>query len=254
MNVKIDINMDATLKFAHTLDKLHRSALPTAVRDALNRTAFDVKQNTMPYTAAATFTNRSPNFFKANSRVDLAKGWNVNNMSAKVGFISNNLKGSSNYAVEDLEEQEHGGTIDKKTFIPTDQARGGNKAKAVRPSNRLEKIKKKIVDSNKMQGRNKFQQFIKAAVTVGTGGYVISHFKKDILLKINSIGKASRGKGRTGLKVKATPLYSVKKNRSVHVKETDFMRTASVISGSKMDMFFNSAAQKQVDKFKKKLG
>jgi hypothetical protein len=92
----------------------------------LNKAAFDVKQNTMLKSAEASFVKRQPNFFKANSRVEMASGWDLDKMQATVGFNSSGLKGgSNNHAVEDLEQQERGGTIKSRSFIPTDSVPDG---------------------------------------------------------------------------------------------------------------------------------
>jgi len=45
-----------------------------------------------------------------------------------------------------------------------------------------------------------------------------------------------------------TALYSVKSGRSVGVKETGFMRWASIESANKLEDFYIVAAQKQIDR------
>ena len=239
--MQLNINTDAAVKHTNTLEKLHKSALPNAVRSTLNSAAFDVKQRTMPETSKTAFVNKVPNFFKANSRVEMAKGWDLKQMQAVVGFTEQGLKGGSNYAVRDLEQQEYGGTIRKKSFIPLDPARGGNKAKPVRPVNRLSQINK-IVNSNKVTGKTGRQRFLKAAMQAGAGGYVIGNFEKKTLFRVES---ATRGR----LKTKA--LYSFEDNRSVTVSATGFMRKASMTSAKKMNDFYIKEAEKQVKRLKK---
>jgi hypothetical protein len=242
--MKFNINSDAAVKFTNTLEKLHRSALPNAIRSALNSTAFDVKQNTMPAKAKDEFINRSPNFFKANSRVEMAKGWDLSNMKAIVGFTENGLQGGNNYAVKDLEQQEHGGTIKSKSFIPTDEARGSkSNAKPVRPVNRLSNVKN-VVKANK-KGAKK-SDFVKSAIHAGVGGHVIGNFIKKKLFRIDSI-KKSRG----AIKIRKTAIYSFEDGRSVQVKATGFMRSASIQSANKMEMFYAIEANKQVKRLQK---
>lgn len=243
----ININTDAVVKYTAKLEKLHRSALPVAVRNTLNSAAFDVKKTTMPKKAEATFQNREKNFFKANSRVDMAKGFDMKTMQATVGFTENGLKGGSNFAVKDLEQQEYGGAIKSKSFIPMDPARGGNKTRPVRPGNRLSTVNK-IANSakGKVKGRNKQERFIKSAVYAGVGGYVIGNFDKQKLFRINSIRKK---KGNTI--IKKTPIYSFEENRSVRVKATGFMREATIESASKMESVYIKEAEKQIKRLKK---
>lgn len=238
--MQLNINADAAVKFTNTLEKLHKSALPNAVRSTLNSAAFDVKQKTMPEKSKTTFVNRQPNFFKANSRVDMAKGWDLKQMKATVGFTEQGLKGGNNYAVKDLQQQEYGGTIKKKSFIPTDVARGGNKAKPVRPVNRLSGINK-IVNSAKGKGKTNQQKFLASAMHAGAGGYVMGNLPKKVLWRIDSINKV---KGRIQIKKKA--LYSFQENRSVTVGATGFMREASLMSANKMNDIYIREAEKQV--------
>jgi len=240
--VKININTDAVVKFTDKLERIHRSALPIAIRSTLNSAAFDVKKTTMPATSKATFTNRVPNFFKANSRVEMAKGFNIREMKAIVGFVDKGLKGTNNYAVKELEQQEHGGNIEKKSFIPTDKARGG-KTRAVRPGNRLSSINKVV---NSYARNNPKQAFIKAAIKVGPGGHVIGNFQKKIMWRIDSIDRSG-----TRMKIKKTPLYSYQKNRSVHVKATGFMKEASQESANKMQKYYIREAEKQIKRLRK---
>jgi hypothetical protein len=246
MNFTININTNAVVAFTRKLERLHRSALPNAIRGALNKAAFDVKQNTMPRSADSEFIKRSPNFFKANSKVDMAQGFAVNQMRASVGFISNGI--ANNYAVDELEQQERGGLIKRRSFVATDIARGGSAVQPVRPGNRLKSIKK-IANVDHVIGKNSHEKFIKSAVYAGKGGYVISN---GMLWRIDAI-KTKKVKviGRySATKVKATPIYSFDAGRSVSIKGTGFMRRASIESANKLDDFYISEAKRQIERLK----
>lgn len=245
--MQLDVNNNEVVRFTATLEKLRMSALPNAVRGAINNAAFDVKQKTMPAQAKAEFINRTPNFFKANSKVDMATGWNVNSMKATVGFFSNNLRGDNNYAVEDLEEQEYSGSIDKKSFIPLDPARKGGHNTLVKPANRLTAIKNIVVSRNMGAGSKK-QQFVKAIYKAGAGGYVLgSNIKgEETLWRVDSIDPNPDVK-----RFSLTPLYDFRKARKVKVGEKMFMRTASLNSGNKLNKFYIAQAEFQIKKYKK---
>jgi len=243
--MRLNINTAAVVSYTNKLEKMHRSALPVAIRGALNSAAFDVKQKTMPFTAKAEFEQRNRTFFKANSRVVMAKGFNTKTMKSLVGFTENKLKGGDNFAVKDLAQQEHGGKIDKKSFIPTDEARGGSATKAVRPMNRLSRINK-VVNASKSSGGSLKQRFLKAAIRAGKGGHVLGNFPNQKLYKITSIQKRA-GK----LKIRTKALYSFKPGRSVRVKATHFMRTASLMSGNKIDQFFIKEATRQFERLRR---
>lgn len=240
MNVYFNINNNAVVVFANKLEKLRKSALPAVVRNTLNSAAFDVKQNTMPASAAKNFIRRKPNFFKANSKVVMAQGQDVNTMRSVVGFTPTNAK-YNNYAVDELEQQEHSGKIDHRTFVPLDFARSGNShTSEVLPSNRL-KVIKNLIDATKIRGRNRKQQFVLAAIAAGKKGFVIGNLGNKTVFKISSISNVG---GNTV--VKKIPLYSFKQGRSVRIrKATNFMRTASYQSSSKMNQFFAREANKQ---------
>lgn len=240
---EININTDEVVKLTNKLEKLHRSALPVAIRGTLNSAAFDVKQNTMPKSAERTFINRNRNFFKANSRVDMAKGFNIKAMQATIGFVTSGLRGS-NQAVEDLEQQEYGGTIKGRSFIPMDPVRGGSNTKAVRPGNRLSKIRN-IINAAKAKGKTKQEKFIKSALAAGKGGYIIGNLDPQILYKITSITR--RG---NRMIIKKKPLYSFEKGRSVNITRTGFMQSATLKTAKKLDDFYIKQAKKQIQRLR----
>lgn len=247
----LKIDSSACVVLTAKLEKLHRSAFPSAVRGTLNKAAFDVKQNTMLKSAKHTFINRKENFFKANSSVDMARGYDVSMMKSAVGFVSSNLK-YNNHAVKELEQQEYGGKIGERDFIPLDDAREGQSIRqAVRPGNRLRSIRgrmkgslRNIIDASKGPGIGRTQQFIKSALFAGAGGYVIGNFGKRILYQIISV-KKRRGQM---IEIKKRKLYSVESRRSVKIQETGFMRRASNETASKINRFYAEEAQRQFQK------
>lgn len=245
MQLKIDA---AEVKeFTKTLEYLSRSALPVAVRTALNSTAFDVKKNTMP-TAAQTFVQRKPTFFKANSKVEGAKGFDIPGMQAVVGFVP---KGGNDKAVDDLEQQETGGAIKGRSFIPLTHARtGGTWNRTVKSTLRMGTINH-VVDANKETGKNKREKWNKAAIKAGVGGLVIgttvTSKGNHILFRIKEI-KTHEVRGGTYTFTKQTPLYAVRKGRIVTPKATHFMEKAAQESYKKMPDFYIAAANKQIQK------
>lgn len=247
MNTVININSDALVRFSNKLERMGKSALPTAVRSALNKAAFDVKTKTMPDSANDAFIQRKPNFFKANSKVVMARGSDLRTMKATVGFIG---KGTPDRAVEDLEQQEHGGDIGGRSYIPLKQARtGGNWRKNVRASNRISDIKGKVVDSRNVKGRNAREQFIKSAVHAGKGGFVLGDRRtaggNRILFQVRSM---KRIKGQ--MKVKSVPMFALKSGRKVKPKATHFMERASMKSARHIEQHFITAAKRQLQYLK----
>lgn len=222
----IDINNREVVVLANKLEKMHRSAFPSTVRNTLNDMAFDVKTRTLEKSASKAFIRRDKRFFKAFSSVKKAKGFNTKSMFSEVGMID---KGAS----ADMDKQEKGGTVSKRSLIPMDPSRTGrNKGKKVRKKAHISRInvKKKV-------SKDKKQQFMVTVKTVGEGGHFIYG---NILFEIKSIRK----------KIKLVPLYSVKKGRNVKLKSRPFVRPAALESGKKGAVFFRKNAEFQFKKFK----
>lgn len=238
-----NINTNALIQYTVILKNLHRSALPSAVRGALNKTAFHLKTDAMPSKAANTFEKREPNFFKANSRFENAKGFNINAMKSTVGFVENNLRDKPNMAVQELKQQEEGGTIEHKSFIALPGARTGNNfKKKVRANARLKELKK-LANTRDAKGKNFLEKLIKTSIHTGKGGFVLAN---KVVYKIDSIKR----KGKDTV-FKKTKMYSFKKNRSVNVNATNFMHDASLEAQKKMEKYYIDEALRQMSKYRK---
>jgi hypothetical protein len=260
LEIKIDISQ--LQGYAKRLKSLSKSAFPVAIRQTLNDAAFDVKGKSMPKSAGSKFKKRSPNFFKANSKAVQAKGFNVKTMSSEVGFFSNNLRGANNRAVKDLEEQEHGGTIDKKQFIAEEGARVGGTG-LIRSNRYLKKLPSltnrvavsqaygRIGGKLRRIGSNK-QRFIRAAFLAKKkyNGFVLGNKNKNGARTLSIISSITSKNGK--VIIKRTALYSVKAGRRVKVNATNFMQRASYESGLKMDKMFIENAQERFVKHLKK--
>ena len=208
--------------------------MPVAIRLTLNRTAKDMKQRSLLAVTRDKFTIRQKNFFKAFSRIQFAKGFNINRMNSVVGILT-----AGNNAAEDLEKQEVGGKIGGRTFVPTVKARVSKKF--TKPLAR-----KKTLKNFKQIPRVQFgdkKGFLKAMSSVGKGGAVI-YGSMVLLIK----GRRKRG-GRTFFNTEK--IYSFKKGRSVRVKPTRFMRTAALISSNRMEIFYKLEAEKQIKRILK---
>lgn len=234
--MQLNVNTDAVVAFTNKLEKLHRAAFPVAVRSALNSAAFDMKKHSIQVSADNIFTIRKATFFKSNSRVEKANGFDVDTMYAAVGFTGNDQ------AIDDLHQQEKGGKINSRSFIPMQPARTSNSdKKLVRPNARLKNIK--VVDASKVTGKNEKERFVKSVIFAGAGGHVLSEFNgKAYVWKVNSIKRTDEGS------FKLTPLYSFEKGRDIQVKSTKFMAKATEMTTPKIDLFYTKAAEVQFKK------
>lgn len=239
--MQLNIDTSGIDVYSNKLKELSRSAFPVVVRESLSQAAKDMKTNTLLETSKKSFINRTSTFFKANSKFERATGFNVNSMKSKAGFYDNSLKGSpkeGNFAIKDLEDQESGGTIEKKSFIPMLGARSGGSKTLVRANARLQKIKN-VVIASKMGRSNPKVNFILAAHKAGKSGYFIS---KNTLWRVNGLNHAKSSD------LNLTPLYSFKKGRSIKVKPHKFVEKAGSITMQKMDDYFIKNAERQFEK------
>mgnify|MGYP001012205513 CR=1 FL=1 len=216
----------------------------------------------MPKSAKRTFKERQKNFFKANSTAVPAEGFDINSMKSEVGFYENKLSiKSTNYAVKDLEEQEHGGRIKGRDFIARKEARlpGGLVKNAARitelkTGNKIVFIKSSLASktrSGKSTVVSRKQAFIRAAIKakelMGDKALVLGNASsgKRTLSLIRSIRFTKKG---TGIKINRTPLYTFKGGRVVEVQPTNFMKRASFETSSNMDEMYIRRAQAQFKK------
>lgn len=224
--IEINVNDDAFVYFTDKLESLSRTAMPKAVRGTLNSLAFDVKKTTMPFEVNKTFEQRQKNFFKASSRVNTARGFNLNSMESQVGF----MKLGNSDAVENLEHQEHGGKIDSRSFIPTSSARiSKSKKRNVSRKNRIGKI------NNIVKSKGK-KDLVRSVHSAGKDGFVLH---QNMLFRVNSI---------RGRKFRLTAIHSFKKGRSVNVKATHFMEKATKATAKKAPEIFKSEAEFRIKK------
>lgn len=252
MNIHFNVNIDEIKEYTLKLQGLHRSALPVAIRGTLNDAGFALKKNNMPKIARQMFEERQPNFFKANSRVEPATGFDVKSMVAEVGFVSSGLHSpATNYAVRDLEEQEEGGIIKGRSFKPLPGARIGGRGN-VRSNLRIAKLLKtgnvvNAKDSNHTgTGKNgKMQQFIKASIHAGINGYVLggAGAGTGILWRVTNLKRVGRN-----MQFKKQKLYSFKKSGVAKVHATGFMLKAALEVQKEMQFYFKLEAIKQFRK------
>jgi hypothetical protein len=271
--MRIRVDTSAFFEMNKVFTKIEKSAFPLAVRQTLSDAAFYTKKQTLLKVSNETFTIRQRNFFKANSRAEPAQGFDIDRMVATVGMWDQKLtkiNGRHNYAVDELEQQEVGGDIDHKTFIPMTKARKGGKG-VVREKFRYSDIgsAKDIIRAQKgsLTGRgragghaSKKQQFIRAAIMAQKMGKSVFMGNKNpskgsrTLFFINRLSIFSNIKTRKRkLDIKVTPIYNVKKGRAIKVKKTDFMKRAALDASLQIDNFFMKNAHKQIDRLMRKV-
>lgn len=239
------IDSDNLVVATARLERIGKRELPNAARATLNRTAMHVKQVSMPNEAKEEFVQRKPSFWKAASKVEFARGAGIEQMRSTVGFVP--PPNDTGRAVEDMDQQEHGGKIGGRTFIPLKAARTSkNWHKNVKRELRMKALNEMFDSRNSnLKGKNDKENFTLSGIYAGKGGLVLGDRKnargnKTVFL----IRKILRKKGNTV--VVSDPVYSMRKNRKVQVEGTHFMRDASLKAAEKMESIFLEEAAKRI--------
>ena len=231
----LNVNTDALVKYTDKLERANRSAFPVATRTALNSAAFYGKK-ILPTVAKHKFTTRSPSFFSRMSRVETAKGFDINQMSATLGILP------GDEAAENLEAQEFGGQIDDRSFIPMKTSRVSKSSdRMVRKKYQVGKLKTQKIRHVRKGGKAQRSKFIREAFQAGVGGLILYG---TTLFRVDRINNKAKGRG----KLKLTPLYSYKKGRKVKVAASKFMFHTSKLAANRIDDFYIAAAEKKLIK------
>lgn len=222
-----------------SLNQMHRSILPTSIRDTLNQSAFDVKKTELNKSAKKAFINRTKTFFKKNSGVNKAIGWDVTKMVSTVGMLDNDV-------TEGFEKQEEGGAIKNRGYIPMNTSRISKN------------INKKVSKKNYRRGKPVFsgrgrssnvtnsQKFIKAAFKAGVNGYMIH---KNTLFRVDRI---RINKKNRKIKIKSTAIAHYNKSKVANLKATNFMQKAAKVTIQDQQANFDKFALNQINKLKQK--
>lgn len=244
----LNVNNDKVIEFTAKLEKLNKSAFPSAVRNTLNNAAFEVKKQ-LPKTAESKFITRQKSFFKRFSIVDKAEGFDVNKMISKAGINS----AIDSEIANNLVSQEFGGMVNGKKLIPHDNARvSGSQNKRVAAQNRLNKVN--IYDGTKAYNRHKGgkkSKFVAAIMGTAKSG------KKHMMLKTGSSGMVyevtaiSQNAKNKKVSFKIKKLYSVRNRKSNNVKAHGFMSATAAIVSKDIDKIYQKNAEFQFKKYLK---
>jgi hypothetical protein len=227
------LNVNEYFKYTKKLDRLKLHDLPLAVRGTLNDAAFDMKLIQVEREFNKRFTIRKQAFIRSHTMALKVKNtFKVNQMISQVGIIA----GKSDSG-DELIHQEFGGRL-KRDEIPTKEARvSGSPRKVVSQTHYLTKVKKQ-------KGKKVYQakEFRKAAIKVGKGGFVQYG---NMIYKIQAVKKRSR----SGLFIKALPIYNVKEGRVVRIKRRPFMAPAANLTSMKIPRFYAKQAMRRIKKY-----
>lgn len=241
-----DVNSDASIELSAKLEKLHKSAFPSAVRNTLNAVAFETKSN-VPKSAQQVFTTRQKTFFKRFSVVEKATGFKVNNMKSIAGIDSR----QDSELAQNLESQEVGGMVRSKKLIPHDDARiGKSQSKRVSSANYLNKVKAhnatKAFKAHKGTRNSKFVAAIMSTAKSGKKYMLLTSGAKGMVYEVTAISKNIKTR-KMSFKIKK--LYSVRNTKTHSVKATGFMRKSTNLAIKEIDKIYVKNAEFQFKKY-----
>lgn len=243
-----DVNNDAVIGFTAKLEKLNKSAFPNAVRNTLNKAAFETKKQ-IPKTAEKKFITRQASFFKRFSTVEKANGFNVDKMVSTVGIDAS----KNRELAENLESQEFGGMVNGKKLIPHDQARvSGSQNKRVSVQNRLNKVDiydgTKAFKAHKGTRKSKFVAAVMGTAKSGKKHMMIKTGNTGMVYEVTNVHQNIKSR-KVNFKIKK--LYSVRSTKSHQVKAHGFMSGSARIVSKKLDSYFVENAEYQFKKYLK---
>lgn len=244
----LNVNNKEVIKHTARLEKLHRSAFPSAVRGTLNTMAFNDKQM-IPKVAKKKFITRSPNFFKAFTTVQKAQGWSVNKMHSITGINAN--KGSK--VAKGLEAQEHGGTLKGRKLLTHQDSRvSKNRNKKVSTRARFDRRGGMHDATRALKSHNgsRSSKFVAAVMSTAKAG------KTDMLLRsktnrngiVYEVKNVSQNIKTRKVKFRIKKLYTYRDNPNTKVAPTRFMSDSAKIIHKQVYNIYKKEAEFQFKK------
>lgn len=247
--IVFDVNKTEVINLSAKLERLHRSAFPSAIRNTLNNAAFDTKKH-LPNVAKTRFITRQKTFFKRFSTVEKAAGFDVNKMKSVVGIDSRQNK----ELALNLVSQEFGGMVKGKKLIPHDDARVSNsQSKRVRSKNYLNKVR--VHDGTRAFKRHRGtrnSKFVAAVMSTAKRGkkyMMLRSGSKGMVYELTSVSTNVRSRK---IRFKLKKLYSVRSNKTHTVRGQGFMKESANIATKQIDRNFKKNAEFQFHKALKK--
>ena len=179
-NFQFNVNAEAVIHLTAKLERLNKSAFPSAVRATLSDGAFEMKIKNIAISAGKNMTVRNKTVFKKFTGVERAKfNRNVESMSATVGFIpKDGIKGSK--VPEGMEKNEVGGTDDDGMMYLPKTRTSNDRDRLVRRKSRYNKaniikgrVRTKKSVSNTMNMISSFEEKKPTYVTTKKGKFLV---------------------------------------------------------------------------------
>lgn len=238
-NFKLNVNTDAAIILTAKLERMHRSAMPSAIRSTLNDAAFTMKKTEILVSAKNNMNVKNPAFFKRFTGLKRANGFNVNSMYSEVGFLDRGQKSAIKAINKGMESNEFGGKDDDGGMY-IGKSRNGKGL--VRRSARFDKTKVLKTKSKSNIARMYASEKSKKQVFINTS-------KGRFLVQVNSFERGVKGSGPD---IKLDFLMRHRKQHIAKAKATHFNQEAALKTQKQMDNFYLKNANYQFSKIWKK--
>jgi len=238
------VNTDATIALTARLERLNKSAFPSAVRSTLSDGAFEMKKKNILDSAKKNMEVRNPSFFRKFTGVKRANGFDVNSMYSEVGFKNtdpNPIKGKK--AIEGMESNEVGGSDNTGAMYLPKARTSNNRNRLVRKKARF--AKEKLASGTSSKARTKKLNFV---------GNAYASFKE----KAPTFIETSKGKflvqvtkfssDHKKLNIKMDFLMRSRKQHVAKAKATHFNKEAAIVTSKQMDEFYVKNATYQFNR------
>jgi len=255
--MKLDVNTKASIQLTAKLEKLHKSAFPSAVRNTLNEVA-DNHKKLIPKVAKHKFKNeRNKTFFRAITNYEKATGFDVNKMTATSGLNQNALGGKASKIIDNLEKQENGGKIKGRNLLAGKDSRvGGGYGGKVKSRARFEK--NEVHDSTNAFKYQLSKTGSRKSAYISAVASAVKNGSKNFLLKGGRKGKMSGmvysiASAKTNVRtrktsIKTKKLYGYISDNTFITKKHNFISDSRRMVIKKIDKIYVQKAEFQFKK------
>lgn len=243
----LNVNTNANIALTAKLERMNKSAFPSAVRSTLNDGAFEMKQRNILESAKSNMTVRNTSFFRKFTGVKRATGFDVGSMYSEVGFKNTDSdKKKGEKAIIGMEHNEIGGS-DNTGAMYLGKSRTGNSLKRlVKKKSRFDKSKIAKGTSSKMRTK-KLNTIGNAFASLKENAPTFIETKNGRMLV--QVRKISSDSGHTKLKIKMDFLMRSRKKNVAKSKATHFVKEGAIKTSKQIDVFYKKNFDYQLSKF-----
>lgn len=247
-NVSFNVNTDSVIILTAKLERMRKSAFPSAIRSTLNDSAFIMKKENILDSAKKNMVVRNPTFFRKFTGVKRATGFDVNKMQSEVGFKNtdpNPIKGKK--AIEGMEHNEVGGT-DKDGGMYLGKTRGARGL--VKRNYRFDqsKITRSYRYSNIKTRKEGNKSFMSRAYASLNDKKLVFAEAKDGFRYLVRVKSIKRGTKNSKADIKLDFLMRHRSKKPAKAKATHFVKEGALKTQKSIDDFYVKNAEFQFNK------